>query len=316
MARRQYKTPFAATGDVVSVPDAVQPDGSVSLQQGYGFDYQRDPDTDPLAKVFPRDVHNGLLNEITASIGEIQQNGYPIWVEEGAPYPINAVVRHNDVNWQSNIDNNNDEPGVGAGATRWKVSGSQAEKFNAPIATIASAATVNLTTGAPDTSQITISGSVAITGFTVAANRTFIAKFTGTPLLTNSAAIVTGRGANIQIAAGDSVVIRSTAANVVEILPIDLLADASVGTRGQTWQDVTGSRGEGVTYTNTTGRPIQIFLTFDPVGAGSHFQVDGVDILPSTDTLYYQVSCIVPAGSTYRMNAAGASFNRKWVELR
>lgn len=120
MARRQYKTPFAATGDVVSVPDAVQPDGSVSLQQGYGFDYQRDPDTDPLAKVFPRDVHNGILNEITASIGEIQQQGYPIWVTVGAPYPINSVVRHNDANWQSTIATNNDEPGVGAGATSWK----------------------------------------------------------------------------------------------------------------------------------------------------------------------------------------------------
>ena len=119
MARRQYKTPFAATGDVVSVPDAVQPDGSVSLSQGFGFDYQRDPNTDPLAKVFPRDAHNGILNEITASIGEIQQQGYPIWVLAGAPYPINAVVRHTDKNWRSTIANNNDEPGVGAGTSSW-----------------------------------------------------------------------------------------------------------------------------------------------------------------------------------------------------
>lgn len=115
MARRQFKVPFAATGDVVSVPDAVQPDGSVSLQQGYGFDYQRDPDTDPLAKVFPRDVHNGILNEITASIGEIQQQGYPIWVAEGAPYPVNAVVRHSGANWRSTAGNNNTVPGT-AGA--------------------------------------------------------------------------------------------------------------------------------------------------------------------------------------------------------
>ena len=138
MARRQYKTPFAATGDVVSVPDAVQPDGSVSLQQGYGFDYQRDPDTDPLAKVIPRDVHNGILNEITASIGEIQQQGYPIWVLEGAPYPINAVVRHNSVNWQSNIATNNDEPGVGPG---WDEAGSLVSQAEAETGTSTAART-------------------------------------------------------------------------------------------------------------------------------------------------------------------------------
>lgn len=134
MARRQFKIPFAATGDTVSIPETTQPDGSVSMQQGYGFDYQRDPQTDPLAKTFPRDVHNGLLNEITASIGEIQQNGYPIWVPEGAPYPINAVVRHNDQNWKSSIANNNEEPGVGSG---WSItSPSEATQAEAEAGTV------------------------------------------------------------------------------------------------------------------------------------------------------------------------------------
>lgn len=85
---------------------------------------------------------------------------------------------------------------------------------------------------------------------------------------------------------------------------------------GQTWQNVTSSRAIGTTYTNTTGRSIQIFVTFDPMNAGSHFQIDGVDVLPSNDTSYYHVSCVIPAGATYRLVNAGTGIALKWVELR
>lgn len=111
MPRRSWKIPFAASGDVKSIPTAIQPDGSVSVQQGYGFDYERPTDgTDPLGKVYPRAPHNGLLNEITASIGEIQQNGFPIWASDMAPYPGNAWVRHAGKVWQNTIDSNNASP--------------------------------------------------------------------------------------------------------------------------------------------------------------------------------------------------------------
>jgi hypothetical protein len=84
----------------------------------------------------------------------------------------------------------------------------------------------------------------------------------------------------------------------------------------QTWQDVTASRSVGVTYTNTTGRPIQIFVTFDPSGSADHFSIDGVNILPTNDVGYYHVACIVPAGSTYRMGTLGSAVQMKWMELR
>lgn len=91
--------------------------------------------------------------------------------------------------------------------------------LNSAIATIAAAGTINLTTGAPNTSQIAISGSgVSINGFTVAANRFFIGKLSGANTLVNSASLITGTGANILTAAGDSFLMRSTAANTVEIL--------------------------------------------------------------------------------------------------
>ena len=118
MPRRDFsKVAFAATGDTNAIPTPSQPDGSVSLQNGWGFDYQRDNGAgggtpDPLAKNIDREDMNGILNEVTASIGEIQQNGQPIWVLTAAPYPLNALVRHSSKNWKSTASNNSTEPGT------------------------------------------------------------------------------------------------------------------------------------------------------------------------------------------------------------
>lgn len=114
-----FTVPFAENGDKISPPDAVQPDGSVSYNLGYGFDYQRDTSldsggapVDPLAKVFPREQHNGILNDITTAIGEMQINGLPIWQSIGSPYPVNALVRYSGSNWRSTAANNSTTPGA------------------------------------------------------------------------------------------------------------------------------------------------------------------------------------------------------------
>ena len=114
-----FTVPFAENGDKISPPDAVQPDGSVSYNLGYGFDYQRDTSldsggapVDPLAKVFPREQHNGILNDVTTAIGEMQINGLPIWQSVGSPYPVNALVRYSGSNWRSTAANNSTTPGA------------------------------------------------------------------------------------------------------------------------------------------------------------------------------------------------------------
>jgi hypothetical protein len=83
---------------------------------------------------------------------------------------------------------------------------------------VASAATVNLTTAAPNTRHINITGTTTITGFTVAAGQCYFVRFNATLTLTNGAALVTQTGANIVTAAGGTCIIRATAANVVEVL--------------------------------------------------------------------------------------------------
>lgn len=119
-----FKTAFAAAGDKTSIPEATQPDGSVSYNQGFGFDYQRDLSSDPLAKAMPRDQTNELFYEITLALQVLQTHGYPDWITSsdngGSPYSydINAYVRYSDGNiYQSLINANTSTPGTDP--TKW-----------------------------------------------------------------------------------------------------------------------------------------------------------------------------------------------------
>lgn len=102
--------------------------------------------------------------------------------------------------------------------------GARATLGVAPRATridIASVAgTVDLTTNAPDTDDIRITGALAITAFTVAVGR--VIRFTagGAFSFANNASIVTQTGATVTFASGDTGILRATTANVVELLAL------------------------------------------------------------------------------------------------
>lgn len=113
---RIFKTPFGAQGDTEQVPEAPQGDGSVSLTQGFGYDYEREYE-DPAAKDIRREVMNGLFHDVTEAIGDIQLSGVAKWSADAAPYPAGAVVWHNSVAWQSRVNNNTATPSEGAGWT-------------------------------------------------------------------------------------------------------------------------------------------------------------------------------------------------------
>ncbi len=87
---------------------------------------------------------------------------------------------------------------------------------------------------------------------------------------------------------------------------LDNTVASSLGV-GQTWQDVTSSRSSGVTYTNTTGKPIQIYIMTGT--ESSTLVIDGVTIAVHGDSM---PQIIVPHTSSYRFN--GVVFT--WVELR
>ncbi len=85
----------------------------------------------------------------------------------------------------------------------------------------------------------------------------------------------------------------------------------------QTWQDVTGSRVAGTTYTNTTGRPIFVSVVLDTTGPGARqFSVGGVSQqlnLPAATNCPLVWYWPIPPGATYSFTLGSFS---KWLELR
>ena len=79
---------------------------------------------------------------------------------------------------------------------------------------------------------------------------------------------------------------------------------------GQTWQDMKGSRVAGTTYTNTTERPIQIFVAGD-LNAGT-ITIGGVSMAFQDYSGGSFLNHIIPAGQTYRIS----SNPNIWAELR
>jgi len=84
---------------------------------------------------------------------------------------------------------------------------------------------------------------------------------------------------------------------------------------GQTWQDVTSSRVKNTTYTNSTGKPIQVFIIFDPLSANSVLTING-SAFPINETTMAIVSFIVPNSNTYKLSDWGIYYTTKWIELR
>lgn len=90
---------------------------------------------------------------------------------------------------------------------------------------------------------------------------------------------------------------------------------------GQTWQDVTGGRSVGSTYTNTTGKPIFISIIVNDSGSVHDFTltIGGVVAVYASDLAggspsKQQFSAIVPNNQTYRVQTLNnISY---WTELR
>jgi hypothetical protein len=102
-------------------------------------------------------------------------------------------------------------------------------------------------------------------------------------------------------------------------------AAASVGI-SQTWQNLTASRAAGVTYTNSTGRPITVAVTaISSVAGATNLDpfIDGVQqpgqaVAASAAAYRVKDTFVVPVGSTYRADITGSSSPTlwSWFELR
>ncbi|HAT1590635.1 tail fiber protein [Klebsiella oxytoca] len=124
MDQQFFRVPWAASGDRVSISQTLNSDGTVSYQEGWGEDYQKDMLTDANAKPVERDVMNGVLNAITGAIRQYQTNGYPEWITSANNngvafgYDAGVVVSYNGALYLSLVANNTATPG--ADASKWQ----------------------------------------------------------------------------------------------------------------------------------------------------------------------------------------------------
>lgn len=144
--------------------------------------------------------------------------------------------------------------------------------------------------------------------------------------LQNSIDVTLSSGTDIVLAipalAGDilDVVIFGTfnVANVYTQSEADALFSSNSIGYNQTWQDVTASRLSAVNYTNSTGKPIQMYVIDTPTVVGQHIDVTIDGLVMTTafgSTVNYTISSgvfIIPNGSVYQVT--GTFIN--WFELR
>lgn len=89
---------------------------------------------------------------------------------------------------------------------------------------------------------------------------------------------------------------------------------------GQTWQDVTASRVVGTTYTNSTGKPIEVVITgTNWVSGAFYIAINGVQRAVKQGSgstgVQASLSIIVPNNSTYAVSVASSTIT-SWQELR
>lgn len=105
----------------------------------------------------------------------------------------------------------------------------------------------------------------------------------------------------------------NTAANVTSVNGDTGAVTVNVIGNGQTWQNVTASRTKGTVYTNTTGRPILVNVSWLQSTSVSNY-LNGV-LFSQTGGSYAvrdQLFYFVPSGHTYQINP-GIVY---WWELR
>jgi len=80
---------------------------------------------------------------------------------------------------------------------------------------------------------------------------------------------------------------------------------------GQTWQNLSASRAAATTYTNSSGRPITVFIMG---GSSASNSVIIGGLTTQTFAAFVPVTFIVPNGDTYRI--ASVNSGVFWLELR
>ena len=319
-----YKQPFAHGGDTIAIPDASQPDGKMSSADGWTPDYQL-PKTDPNYKPVGRQEMNGVFKEVTEALGQVQVQGSAAWSADGAPYPIRAQVYHNSKQWLA-LRANSVEPTEGDDWT--ELVGKQYVDANLPDfsgylqPSMTGSATLNGTTD--NTVQLTdIVTTLALeVGDVIRIQYSGYNKLHTVESITNNNLI----RVNFEHAGnrGNGILKLPNTTASATITRMAKWYNAPLGL-GQEWVVLLPNRANSTTYTNLTGRPIQVGIA---VSGGNNAAKGSFDFYVNDTIVASDVSvahswttnvfAIIPHESNYRSELVNSGHveNQTWVELR
>ena len=171
---------------------------------------------------------------------------------------------------------------------------------------IATTAFVAAATGTLGTMSTLNANNVAITGGTISGLSSLGVSGTATATTFSGAGTsLTGTAASLSI--GGSAASATNATNIL-------------GNSSQTYQDVTGSRSFGTTYTNSTGKPIWVWFSTNTPSGGeiTRGYVNGSLACYTNMDLYPRgfVGFVVPIGGTYYITTSNSIGLDVWLELR
>lgn len=289
---------WSSAGDILKPSDA-------KIQQGWQVE------------IPPRQWFNWLDNRQDQAIAHIAQHGIAVW-SPALEYQANkSYVQGSDgVVYKALTTNTNTNP-VGDSTSSWAAAftnSTETTRIDIP-------STNNINLNNIVSRNINITGSSTISGFTVASGRIYFVRFASSATLINNTSLITQSGSNITTFAGDTCIIRALSNNIVEILCYTPGTPQELGYR-QSWQDLTTSRTWATTYTNNSGRAIQVSVVVrDPNGGNLSFslRVSGLIVAQyflGTGTTA-TVSAIVPTGAEYRLERQDNNDTIvSWTELR
>lgn len=168
-------------------------------------------------------------------------------------------------------------------------------------ASIASAATINLTTATGN--YVHVIGSVGITAITIPAGAERTVVFDGAPLLTNSANLLLPGRANIQAAAGDVMKVRGEAGGVANVISYNPASGKAVSA-------VNPGSVLLATLNTSNVANLDLLTVFSANPSYNRFLIQGTGIMASTavgDSLQYRFANagVVDSGNNYFLGTTG-----------
>lgn len=183
---------------------------------------------------------------------------------------------------------------------------------------LATTAFVTAATGTLGTMSTQNANAVAITGGTASGLTSLSVSGTATATTFSGAGTsLTGTAASLNIGGNAATATSATSATSATTATTATNATNILG-NSQSYQNVTGSRSSGTTYTNSTGKPIWVWYsaTSATPNATTTAYVDGNLACYTGMDLYPRAFAgfVVPIGSTYSINCGGNL--AYWLELR